>query len=163
MASPSAPRRTTFRLQYVTCRRAGCRICQGERPAHGPYWFELVRGGKRVLGTRRPAEVSAAMEAAARKRAEAERARKDRIRERAKANEARGRARRLPEREAPAARADDLGRLGLAPGATPSQAKRAFRDLALKHHPDRAGGSKEEMQQLNDAYARVLRAFADAG
>src|SRR4051794_39870954 len=132
MPISSRPRRTSFRLQFVTCGRATCRGCQGQRLAHGPYWFEIVGSGKRYLGARRPAAVSATMEAAAKKRAESERARKERIR--ARAQEAEARARRAPPREAGvAARLDDLGCLGLGPDATPSEVKRAFRELALKH------------------------------
>jgi len=35
--------------------------------------------------------------------------------------------------------------------ATPEEIKRAYRKLALQHHPDK-GGSKEKFQELGNAY-----------
>ena len=34
---------------------------------------------------------------------------------------------------------------------TEDEIKKAFRKLAIKHHPDR-GGSKEKFQEINEAY-----------
>lgn len=41
--------------------------------------------------------------------------------------------------------------LGLEPDATPAEVKRAYRNLVVKHHPDK-GGSAELMSELNEAY-----------
>lgn len=42
--------------------------------------------------------------------------------------------------------------LGVNPGATPEQIKRAWRKKCREHHPDREGGSDERMQEINRAY-----------
>jgi curved DNA-binding protein CbpA len=41
--------------------------------------------------------------------------------------------------------------LGVESGATPEQIKKAYRKLAMKHHPDK-GGDHETMQQVQKAY-----------
>jgi DnaJ-class molecular chaperone len=41
--------------------------------------------------------------------------------------------------------------LGLEPGATAEEIKRAYRQLAMKHHPDR-GGDVKRFQDINHAY-----------
>ncbi len=41
---------------------------------------------------------------------------------------------------------------------TPQEVKDLYRELALKHHPDR-GGSTSKMQDINAAYAEALKAF----
>jgi len=46
--------------------------------------------------------------------------------------------------------------LGVSPGASTEDIQAAFRAAALKHHPDRPGGSKEAFQRLQEAYG-VLR------
>jgi hypothetical protein len=152
-AAPRKPPRPRFRLQYVTCRQRHCRLCQGQLLAHGPYWF-AVGGGplgpRRYAGKNRPAGVSAAAEATQRLRAEAERARKERRRQRQPP---------VPV-ERPVA-ADALGQLGLGPGSTAAEVKRAYRQRALACHPDRPGGSHLAMQQLNEAYRRVLIALGE--
>ncbi len=70
-----------------------------------------------------------------------------------------------------AATADDYRLLGLHPGASPEEVKRAYRALVKRWHPDRyAGGSERERAQaeekfkdLQDAYRRILSApLADA-
>jgi DnaJ-class molecular chaperone len=44
--------------------------------------------------------------------------------------------------------------LGIAPGASQKQVKEAFRQLALKYHPDRnPGDGAERMKTINEAYA----------
>lgn len=159
VGKPAAPA-VSFRLRYVTCGSPSCRLCGGDALAHGPYWFQVVRGGggARYAGKGRPAGVSAATEAAEKLRAEAERAKKARIRGARAQTRARAQQARL---ESLARRgglpADDLRRLGLDPGASADDAKRAFRALALECHPDRPGGSHAAMQQLNDAYERIQR------
>lgn len=42
--------------------------------------------------------------------------------------------------------------LGVEKDASPEVIKKAFRKLAMQHHPDRAGGSKEAMQAIQQAY-----------
>ena len=63
---------------------------------------------------------------------------------------------------------DDLTRrafaiLGVDPGAKPAAARRAFRLLALKHHPDRNPGDSAAVarfRRVNEAYAIVSRHYA---
>ncbi|MDR0860172.1 MAG: DnaJ domain-containing protein [Candidatus Peribacteria bacterium] len=42
--------------------------------------------------------------------------------------------------------------LGVSETATTDEIKKAFRKLAVKHHPDRAGGNKEKFQEINEAH-----------
>jgi DnaJ-class molecular chaperone len=42
--------------------------------------------------------------------------------------------------------------LGVSPNASPEQIKKAFKQLAMKHHPDR-GGDEAEFKKINEAYA----------
>lgn len=42
--------------------------------------------------------------------------------------------------------------LGVERGATKEDIKRAYRALAHKHHPDKAGGDEEKFKQVNEAY-----------
>lgn len=47
--------------------------------------------------------------------------------------------------------------LGLSPPCTEADIKKAYRALALKYHPDKAGvGSEEKMKKLNEAYEQAL-------
>lgn len=47
--------------------------------------------------------------------------------------------------------------LGLSPSCTEADIKKAYRTLALKYHPDKAGtASEERMKQLNEAYEEAL-------
>ncbi len=48
--------------------------------------------------------------------------------------------------------------LGVSPDASLDELKRAYRHKARKHHPDtdKTPGATERMQQINDAYARIL-------
>ena len=50
---------------------------------------------------------------------------------------------------------DPYARLGLVPGATAEEIRAAFRELALREHPD-AGGSDEGMRTLLAAYRTAL-------
>jgi len=53
--------------------------------------------------------------------------------------------------------------LGVARGASEADIKKAYRRLAMKHHPDR-GGSSEAFQAVQDAYAALQnRACPDCG
>ena len=48
--------------------------------------------------------------------------------------------------------------LGLEPGATDEQVKKAYRTLAKKYHPDLNPGDKaaeQKMKEINDAYDRI--------
>jgi curved DNA-binding protein CbpA len=49
--------------------------------------------------------------------------------------------------------------LGLRPGSTADEVRRAFRRLAFERHPDR-GGSHEAFLELQDAYYHALRLAA---
>lgn len=42
--------------------------------------------------------------------------------------------------------------LGLGKGATEADIKKAFRELAHKHHPDKAGGDEAKFKEINEAY-----------
>ncbi len=60
--------------------------------------------------------------------------------------------RRLGAREG---RAADLAALGLEEGADEAAIRRRFRELAMRHHPDR-GGDPERFQAIRAAYERLL-------
>lgn len=51
--------------------------------------------------------------------------------------------------------------LGIPPGATVTEARKAQRRLALQYHPDK-GGDVKEMQAVNDAVSVIERFFAGA-
>lgn len=42
--------------------------------------------------------------------------------------------------------------LGISKGATEAEIKKAFRELAHKHHPDKEGGNEAKFKELNEAY-----------
>lgn len=42
--------------------------------------------------------------------------------------------------------------LGLSKNASPDEIKRAFRELAQRYHPDKAGGNAEKFKEVNEAY-----------
>lgn len=44
--------------------------------------------------------------------------------------------------------------LGLSPGASEEEVKRAYRKLAMKHHPDR-GGDEAEFKRIKEAYESI--------
>ena len=44
--------------------------------------------------------------------------------------------------------------LGIKPGASEQEAKKAFKKLAMKHHPDR-GGDENKFKEINEAYERI--------
>jgi hypothetical protein len=45
--------------------------------------------------------------------------------------------------------------LGVAPSAPTSEVRRAYVELARRHHPDRAGGDPAAMRAINDAWATL--------
>ena len=45
--------------------------------------------------------------------------------------------------------------LGLQPGASESEIKKAYRDHARKSHPDK-GGTEEKFKQINEAYTQIM-------
>lgn len=51
--------------------------------------------------------------------------------------------------------------LGIPPGSTVDEIKRAYREKAREHHPDR-GGDPARMQEINVAYERAIE-MASAG
>jgi len=46
--------------------------------------------------------------------------------------------------------------LGIKQGATEAEAKKAFKKLAMKHHPDK-GGDTEKFQEIKQAYERITQ------
>jgi len=46
--------------------------------------------------------------------------------------------------------------LGLKPGASEEEVKKAYRTLSLKHHPDR-GGDEEKFKKINSAYEAITK------
>lgn len=46
--------------------------------------------------------------------------------------------------------------LGLDKDATPDQVRKAYRELAIKYHPDR-GGKQEDFVRVNDAYNKAMK------
>lgn len=54
---------------------------------------------------------------------------------------------------------DDYERLGLSSGADVSEIRRAFRELSLKYHPDRAGSDPDasvQYAEITSAYERLM-------
>lgn len=47
---------------------------------------------------------------------------------------------------------DYYAALGVSEDASEDEIKKAFRKLAVKHHPDRKGGNKEKFQEINEAH-----------
>lgn len=45
--------------------------------------------------------------------------------------------------------------LGLDENASNDEIKKAFRKLAMQHHPDKKGGNKEKFQEINEAYGVI--------
>ncbi len=45
--------------------------------------------------------------------------------------------------------------LGVDKNASPEEIKKAFRKLALEHHPDKTGGKDEKFKEINEAYSTL--------
>ena len=59
---------------------------------------------------------------------------------------------------------DPYSVLGLSPGASEEEVKKAYKRLAKKYHPDIAGNSEEaarRMQEINAAYDQIINHKAD--
>jgi hypothetical protein len=70
----------------------------------------------------------------------------------------------IPRGPRPAKRAGSFGPhalLGVAPDASAEEVQRAYKQLAMQHHPDR-GGSEERFKALSRAYARLSAAEGEA-
>lgn len=52
--------------------------------------------------------------------------------------------------------------LGLKDNATKDEAKKAFRQLAIKYHPDR-GGDQKKFEEIHNAYERIMDGSATSG
>ncbi|KAG8341064.1 putative chaperone protein DNAj [Trypanosoma vivax] len=50
---------------------------------------------------------------------------------------------------------DPCAVLGVKPGASKEEIKKAYRVLARKHHPDAPGGSHEKFQEIQEAYDQI--------
>lgn len=64
---------------------------------------------------------------------------------------------------------DPYSVLGIDPGASDEEVKRAYRDLARKYHPDNyqnnplADLAEEKMKEINEAYAAITRSRSGSG
>tara|TARA_B110001454_G_scaffold213311_1_gene231271 strand:+ start:2427 stop:3251 length:825 start_codon:yes stop_codon:yes gene_type:complete len=47
--------------------------------------------------------------------------------------------------------------LGVSPDADEKAVKKAYKKLAMKHHPDREGGSETKMKEISEAYSRITK------
>jgi curved DNA-binding protein len=47
--------------------------------------------------------------------------------------------------------------LGVSPDADEKTVKKAYKKLAMKHHPDREGGSEAKMKEISEAYTRITK------
>ncbi len=52
---------------------------------------------------------------------------------------------------------DHYATLGISPGATPEEIKKAYRKLAFEHHPDRNGGKDERFKEISAAYEALSK------
>ena len=47
--------------------------------------------------------------------------------------------------------------LGVSPDADEKTIKKAYKKMAMKHHPDREGGSEVKMKEISEAYGRITK------
>ncbi len=122
----------SYRLQLIDCGKPRCTRCR-RGPSHGPYWYafwkERGRSRSRYIGRARPGWSPA---------------------DPARAWDPHG----APRPRAPSS--GDYERLGLQPGASFDDVKRAYRAATRKAHPDR-GGSHWLQVRLNQAFERLRR------
>ncbi len=57
---------------------------------------------------------------------------------------------------------DPYAVLGLRPGATEGEVATAYRELAKRHHPDRAPEDGDRMREVNSAYDEIVRGSQSA-
>jgi curved DNA-binding protein CbpA len=50
---------------------------------------------------------------------------------------------------------DPYSILGIPPGSTETDIKKAYKDLIRQHHPDK-GGSEEKCKEINQAYNQLM-------
>lgn len=62
-----------------------------------------------------------------------------------------------PPAISPPSLAEDFRLFDLSPQASISQIHSRYRELALSFHPDRNDGDTETMQEINEAYQRLLK------
>ena len=53
---------------------------------------------------------------------------------------------------------DPYSVLGVNPGATKDEVKKAFKKRAMETHPDR-GGNEEEFKKVNEAYEQIKNPY----
>ena len=116
----------SFQAKYIRCGKATCRSCP-----HGPYWYRYWREGKKTrceyvgkVDPRKDAD-----------KGEEETCRLDEI---------------FDRRKATAKLAFEI--LGLPAQVNEQAAKKAYRDLSKKLHPDR-GGDHRSFVRLNAAWS----------
>ena len=71
-----------------------------------------------------------------------------------------------PRRDPESATNDDYAILGIPPSATDDEVRKAFRSMAMKHHPDKVAHlgpefqrtANEKFTRINDAYQRIKKA-----
>lgn len=71
-----------------------------------------------------------------------------------------------PHRDPESATGDDYAILGISPSATDDEVRKAFRSMAMKHHPDKVAHlgpefqrtANEKFARINDAYQRIKKA-----
>src|SRR3989338_8031706 len=51
---------------------------------------------------------------------------------------------------------DYYAMLGVSKTASAAEIKKAFRELAHQHHPDKAGGNEKKFKEINEAYQVLI-------
>lgn len=125
--------RFTYRSEYIRCGKAGCRKCP-----HGPYWYaywkESGKTRKKYCGKTRPVEEPAEQPAELGDR-------RDDI---------------FDSRRASMGLAWEI--IGMERSTDQASVKRRFRELMLKHHPDR-GGDEKEAKRISAAWSYLCKLY----